>query len=85
MMVKGALVLLAVAVAVVLLVPFAIGYALTAVVWQISEAVINSLFPIRPSPAEIARHVEMLRRAREKEEREERERKSAHRRWHFKV
>ena len=67
-MVKGTLVLLAVAVAVALLVPFAIGYALTAVAWRISEAIINSLFPIRPSPAEIARHGEMLRRAREKEE-----------------
>ncbi|MCX6771891.1 MAG: hypothetical protein NTX79_07600 [Candidatus Micrarchaeota archaeon] len=81
MMVKGALVLLAVAVAVALLVPFAIGYALTAVVWRISEAIINSLFPIRPDPAEIARHGEMLRRAREKEEREERERKSAKPLW----
>ena len=81
MMVKGALVLLAVAVAVALLVPFAIGYALTAVVWRISETIINSLFPIRPSPAEIARHGEMLRRAREKEEQEELRRKNAKPRW----
>ena len=80
-MVKGTLVLLAVAVAVALLVPFAIGYALTAVVWRISEAIINSLFPIRPDPAEIARHVEMLRRAKEEEEREELRRKNAKPLW----
>lgn|GEM_PF-4234343 len=80
-MVKGSLVLLAVAAAAALLVPFVIGYALTAVVWRISAAIINFLFPIRPDPAEITRHREMLRRAKEEEEQEKLKRKNAKPLW----
>lgn len=80
-MVKGSLVLLAVAAAAALLVPFVIGYALTAVVWRISAAIINFLFPIRPDPAEIAQYREMLRRAKEEEEQERLKRKNAKPLW----